>query len=169
MNGWRQFIRKPPGAQKDVKLHRSAAEPKERRAGTCGTKIADRARSRVLKRGNPKTPAEEVLPGLVAILQPNPIAGPKPLAKSTGRRRWLADWLTRPDHPLTARVIVNRVWQWHFGDGLVATENDFGVMGEAPSHPELLDWLAREFVASGWRLAVTQDDHHVAHPTVRGS
>ncbi len=71
---------------------------------------------------------------------------------NSGRRKALADWLTRPDHPLTSRVIVNRLWMHHFGRGLVATPSDFGVRGEAPSNPELLDWLATELVAQGWKL-----------------
>jgi len=64
----------------------------------------------------------------------------------------LADWLTRSGNPLTARVIVNRIWQHHFGQGLVVTENDFGIRGSAPTHPELLDWLASRFIEGGWSI-----------------
>jgi hypothetical protein len=71
---------------------------------------------------------------------------------SSGRRTALAEWLTRPDHPLTSRVIVNRVWQQHFGVGLVSTASDFGNLGEKPSHPELLEYLAERFVNDGWSL-----------------
>jgi hypothetical protein len=67
-------------------------------------------------------------------------------------RTVLAQWITAPDHPLTARVLVNRLWQFHFGKGIVATANDFGVNGARPSHLQLLDWLAHEFVAGGWRI-----------------
>jgi hypothetical protein len=75
-----------------------------------------------------------------------------PTTTSSGRRRALADWLTRADHPLTPRVIVNRIFQGHFGRGLVATPSDFGKMGDEPTHAELLDWLACELVDRGWSL-----------------
>ena len=108
----------------------------------------------VLLRGNPATPGDKVEPafplcaggGLPTI--PAQPAG----AKTTGRRLALANWLTAPNNPLTARVIVNRIWQHHFGRGLVRTPNDFGLQGSRPTHPELLDWLAREFIADGWRF-----------------
>src|SRR6185437_554905 len=106
----------------------------------------------LLKRGNPNLEAEEVTPGLPAVLVHRQTPGPTALAHSTGRRLWLARWLTDKANPLTARVMVNRVWMQHFGKGLAATGNDFGLMGEPPSHPALLDWLAARFVAEGWRL-----------------
>ena len=73
-------------------------------------------------------------------------------SSSRQRAKELADWLTRPDHPLTARVIVNRVWQHHFGRGIVSTPSNFGLLGEKPTHPELLDYLAATFVEDGWSL-----------------
>jgi hypothetical protein len=81
-------------------------------------------------------------------------AFPEPDRKlgTTGRRRMLAQWLTQPDHPLTARVIVNRLWQHHFGKGIVRTPDDFGAEGARPTHPELLDWLAVRLVEDGWSL-----------------
>jgi hypothetical protein len=81
---------------------------------------------------------------------PEILAGSQPLPKPKGSGRLeLAQWLTQPDHPLTARVMVNRIWQFHFGEGLVRTPSNFGKLGEPPTHPELLDWLARQFVAGG--------------------
>ncbi|HTK78335.1 MAG TPA: DUF1553 domain-containing protein [Gemmataceae bacterium] len=76
----------------------------------------------------------------------------EPIGDSSRRRLALARWMASADNPLTARVIVNRLWQHHFGRGLVATPSDFGLRGERPSHPELLDWLADELVSGGWRL-----------------
>lgn len=106
----------------------------------------------ILRRGNPKTEADEVTPELPAVLvhrQPSP---PTPLKHSTGRRLWLANWVTDKNNPLTARVIVNRLWMYHFGKAVAATPNDLGLMGEAPTHPLLLDFLAARFAADGWRL-----------------
>jgi len=78
--------------------------------------------------------------------------GPIPMFPTTGRRHALAEWLTNPQHPLTSRVLVNRIWQYHFGRGIVATPSDYGRRGAAPSHPELLDHLATQFVKDGWSI-----------------
>lgn len=94
---------------------------------------------------------QEVAPGFLTLLEPGEPVIP-PIGNSTGRRTALANWITKPDNPLSTRVIVNRVWQYHFGRGLVSTSSDFGKLGEAPSHPELLDWLAQRFVSEGWSL-----------------
>ncbi|MFO0880395.1 MAG: DUF1549 domain-containing protein [Gemmataceae bacterium] len=74
------------------------------------------------------------------------------LAPTQSGRRELADWLTRPEHPLTARVLVNRLWHWHFGIGLVRSTDNFGTLGDTPTHPDLLDWLARQFIEDGWSI-----------------
>lgn len=109
------------------------------------------AKTYLLERGNLTSPTTEVQPGFPAIFHAE-VPTFKTSANSTGRRRALAEWLTNPRHPLTARVLVNRVWQQHFGRGLVATTSDFGVRGSLPTHPELLDYLADEFVQRGWRI-----------------
>ncbi len=112
----------------------------------------------VLQRGNYLTPGFPVDPGIPAVLddpaQPFRFPDPNdhPEWHHTGRRLALAQWLTRPHNPLTARVFVNRIWQFHFGDGLVRTPDDFGVQGARPTHPELLDWLAVSFVEHNWDL-----------------
>jgi len=105
----------------------------------------------LLIRGELKTPGKLMSPALPTALA-STTNTPASLARPFGSRKQLALWLTRPDHPLTARVMVNRVWQWHFGRGIVETSNDFGKMGQPPSHPELLDWLATGFVADGWKI-----------------
>ncbi|MFM7214109.1 MAG: DUF1549 and DUF1553 domain-containing protein [Verrucomicrobiota bacterium] len=107
----------------------------------------------VLVRGNPGRPGEAVTAGIPAVLLGTGWTVPRAEGSTSGRRRALVDWMVSPDNPLTARVIVNRVWQQHFGAGLVRTASDFGVMGEPPTHPELLDWLAHWFVHdAGWSL-----------------
>jgi len=103
-----------------------------------------------LQRGDPMTPKEEIAPGALSQL------GAKlDLAKDTleaERRMALAKWLTDPQNPLTARVMVNRIWHYHFGTGIVDTPSDLGFNGGKPSHPELLDWLAAEFMKRGWSM-----------------
>jgi hypothetical protein len=98
----------------------------------------------------PRDPLEPGFPRFLSEAQPD-MSLPEGVV-STGRRAALARWLTRKDHPLTARVLVNRLWQHHFGVGIVASSNDFGAQGDPPTHPELLDWLAVEFVENGWSL-----------------
>jgi hypothetical protein len=121
--------------------------------------IADRAKetpTHVLKRGDPKQPGAIVEPALLRILNPGTSETGTTARGDAGSARRnrldLAHGLIRPDHPLTARVLVNRLWQHHFGRGLVATPNDWGLRGEPPTHPELLDWLACEFVRRGWSI-----------------
>ncbi len=118
----------------------------------------------VLSRGNPRSPGAEVTPGFLRAAGGGDAAVTVPGASSaSGRRRALADWIASPANPLTARVLVNRVWHHHFGRGLVRTTTDFGRVGGLPSHPELLDWLAGEFIRQGWsmkalhRLILTSD------------
>ena len=110
----------------------------------------------ILERGDFKRPGFRVTPGVLSVLDDpeNPFVVPFPRhdAASSGYRTALARWLGRDDHPLTARVFVNRVWQRYFERGIVETTGNFGRSGSLPSHPELLDWLATEFVRGGWKL-----------------
>jgi len=107
----------------------------------------------VLSFANYAAPLEEVEPGYLTLLAPGPADyAPALDGRSSGRRTALAGWLTGADNPLTARVMANRLWHYHFGQGIVRTPSDFGLMGERPTHPELLDWLAVEFRRSGWSI-----------------
>lgn len=146
---------------------------KQKRAFTLALLMTDNAEkvpvTKILFQGNHKDPREPVAPGFISALDPNPAEIRKPAnSKTTGRRLALANWIASTNNPLTARVLVNRVWQSHFGKGLVATPNDFGLAGATPTHPELLDWLASEFMREGWsvkklhRLIVTSATYRQA-------
>ena len=104
--------------------------------------------ARIQKRGEPDKLGDEVPRRFLTVLGGDAL----PKGSAGSGRLQLADWITRPGNPLTARVFVNRVWGWHFGRGLVPTASDFGLRGDPPSHPELLDWLTTQFVQSGWSL-----------------
>ena len=110
----------------------------------------------VLYQGDHSAPREQVTAGFPSVLEPADVQIlPKP-SGSTGRRSTLAEWIVDRGNPWTARVIVNRLWQSHFGTGLVSTANDFGISGARPTHPELLDWLASELIESGWSIKHVQ-------------
>ena len=111
---------------------------------------------KVLYRGNPEAPKDEVTPGTLSwvnVLEADLGTNETP---EHDRRAALARWITNPKNPLTRRVIVNRLWQWHFGQGIVDTPSDFGFGGSTPSHPELLDWLAEELLTQKWSLKAIQ-------------
>jgi len=105
--------------------------------------------TRIHQRGEPSEPGDPAPRGVIEFLRGS---NPPPFPPDASGRLQLADWLTRPDHPLTARVMVNRVWQHHFGRGIVGTPSNLGMRGEEPTHPELLDWLAQRFVEHGWSI-----------------
>jgi len=139
-------------AQLEKKLA-ALPEPQPRRAMMIidvGTKAPPTHR---LLGGNWHRPKEEIDPAFPVFLGGGKLNTSLPEGvNSTGRRAALARWLTRKENPLAARVMVNRLWQHHFGVGIVGSASDFGLMGDAPTHPELLDWLAVEFVENGWSL-----------------
>jgi hypothetical protein len=126
--------------------------------------------SHLLIRGDPFRPGPVMSPGFVTVATngdpPTEIA--RPDGRTSGRRLALADWLVSAENPLPARVMVNRIWQHHFGRGIVATLDNFGEVGDRPTHPELLDWLAVEFTSNGWsikhmhRLIMTSDAYQMA-------
>jgi hypothetical protein len=126
--------------------------------------------SHFLLRGDPNLKGSVMKPGFVAAATYGnpPTEIPPADGRTSGRRRALAEWLSSPSNPLTARVMVNRIWHHHFGRGIVATLDNFGKMGESPTHPELLDWLAVEFMKRGWsikqmhRLIMTSEAYQMA-------
>ena len=107
--------------------------------------------TKILRRGNPALEGEEVFPAFPSVLSPpDPVI--QKLPKSSGRRTALAKWIGSKDNPISARVMVNRIWQYHFGRGIVRSSSDFGFQGDLPTHPKLLDWLAIQFMESGWDI-----------------
>ncbi len=129
---------------KDALAQLSKDKPAEVPVALAMTDLPEPPPTRLLKRGNWRSPAEELTPGYLSAIDDRD-AAPRPTPIGTaGRRAALAEWIASNENPLTARVIVNRLWQHHFGKGLVASSSDFGVTGDRPTHPELLDWLAEE-------------------------
>lgn len=136
---------------------RLAAVKKQRREFAMGLLMTDKNGpppvTKILFQGNHKQERDAVEPGFLSALDPNAaVIHPAAGTNTTGRRLTLAEWIASPTNPLTARVFVNRVWQQHFGTGIVETANDFGLAGARPTNPELLDWLAGEFVRGGWSV-----------------
>ncbi|MCF7963803.1 MAG: PSD1 and planctomycete cytochrome C domain-containing protein [Pirellula sp.] len=148
-----------PEERESVAMEKSKIESlkQTRRSFTQGLLMQDNPNALqpifVLAGGDHRTPKEPVEPGFPSVLFPNPpiLAKPKN-PSSTGRRLTLARWIVSPDNPWAARVLVNRIWQSYFGQGIVETPNDLGVTGSPPTHPELLDYLASELIDSGWSL-----------------
>jgi hypothetical protein len=150
---------------RDLRLRRAALVKQIPTAMVMGEQ-AKKRETFILASGDYRNQTEKVEPGVPAMLPRLPDDAPR-------NRLTLARWLVHADHPLTARVAVNRFWQTYFGTGLVKTQEDFGIQGEPPSHPELLDWLATEFVRSGWdaramqRLIVTSATYRQASSLTR--
>jgi Protein of unknown function (DUF1553)/Protein of unknown function (DUF1549) len=141
--------------QKAIELHRQELPPPLGKVAILADTDPKTPAHHVLLRGVHNNPGPEVPPGVVAALDPRhtfQVITPASGMPSTGRRTALARWVTAPENPLFARVMVNRIWQHHFGAGLVATPDNLGQSGAKPTHPELLDFLATEFVRSDWSI-----------------
>ena len=142
----------------DVKAQLAAIDRQRPKPFPTAAAIGERGRvpqpSYFLHRGSPDSPGSEMTPGALSVVSEEEwkFPEPPPDAKTSWRRRGLAEWLTWKGNPLTARVMVNRMWQHHFGEGIARNPGNFGKMGERPSHPELLDWLALEFMDRGWSM-----------------
>lgn len=140
--------------QLEKEIQQLRAEKREFQFGLLATDARDDiAATHVLYQGNHQEARERVEPGFISFLRPDRAAiHPPENGVGSGRRLALASWIVSPENPLTARVLANRIWQSHFGAGMVATPNDFGFAGAPPTHPELLDWLAREVIDGGWSM-----------------
>ena len=123
-------------------------------ARTVTEESSDALPSYFLHRGNPGSKGSRMDPGVLSVAAWQPVRFEPPLdaARTSHRRRQFAEWIASKENPLTARVMVNRIWQHHFGEGIVRSASNFGKTGQKPSHPDLLDWLATEFVHSGWSV-----------------
>ncbi|MFK7766873.1 MAG: PSD1 and planctomycete cytochrome C domain-containing protein [Mariniblastus sp.] len=134
----KRLVENPPGSIKVLCVKEEGAKPIE---------------SFIRIRGNPHMKGEKIEPGFISVLSPPKPQINKPSSdQSLGRRLALAKWMVDPANPLTARVMANRIWQFHFGRGIVRTSSDFGFQGSKPTHPKLLDWLATEFVNKNWSI-----------------
>jgi hypothetical protein len=149
--------------QKDFDLYSNAMKQVKELRGRLdkGTKLAlvvtengtDAPQQYVLIRGNVHAKGPEVVPAFLSVLSPpKPKPASNPYGKSTGRRTALAQWIGSKANPLTARVMVNRLWQHHFGRGIVKSSDNFGRLGEQPTHPEVINWLAAEFMQGDWKI-----------------
>lgn len=149
---WAEY-RELKGQLQEVETRIEQLPPRETVLGLARCE-AEPEPTHVMNRGNPHTPGEEVAPSFPELFgEPVPeIPPPGESADSAGRRRVLADWIASPENMLTARVMANRIWQYHFGRGIVRSSNNFGQLGTPPTHPKLLDWLAQRLIESGWRL-----------------
>jgi hypothetical protein len=158
----------------DVKARLAALDKQRPRRLPEADVVGERGRvppkSYFLHRGSPDAQGSEMTPGVLSVVSEEewPFPEPPATARSSWRRRGLAEWLVWKGNPLTARVMVNRMWQHHFGEGIARNPGNFGRMGERPSHPELLDWLALEFMDRNWsmkamhRLLVTSRAYQMA-------
>ena len=139
-------------APPDAKNLKTVTDPAGRPVEVMCAWERGQAETHVLLRGSPYAKGERVEPGAPALIDP----GTTTFTAGPGKRSALVEWLVDPRNPRTARVLANRLWQYHFGRGLVPTPSDFGGLGEPVTHPELLDWLAGELVAGGWRMKPIQ-------------
>ncbi len=149
---WREYV----SLRKRAKAIAKQLEKMPKRDSVMGLAkaIAKPEQTFVLFRGNPHSPADQVQPAFPTIFESAapPADAFQGTDRTAGRRRVLAEWITSPDNRLTARVIANRIWQFHFGRGIVRSSNNFGQLGTPPTHPELLDWLAGLMIKEDWKL-----------------